>query len=159
TQYVLQLHLQNTGDVAVTEHSSVTLSYADDATQVTPAGLFALGSFSFSIPAGASDYQATVDCQATREMHVFAAFPHMHKLGRAIELRGGPTADSESLLYGLQDYTFLEQKMDPVDFTIAPGEFLRSTCHWDNPGTAPVSFGESSDQEMCFMVVFYYPFD
>jgi hypothetical protein len=32
------------------------------------------------------------------------------------------------------------------------------TCHYDNHTDADVKYGESSDDEMCFFVMFYYPY-
>jgi hypothetical protein len=158
TQYVVQYHLQNTGDAPVTERSAVNVLYAEDAATVTPAGIFAMGKFSLNIPAGAVDHQVIVECESPQEMHVFAAFPHMHKFGKRVEFEGGATEAEAALLYDVAEFDFLEQRMDPVDIVIQQGDFLRTTCHWDNPSAMDVGYGESSDDEMCFMSVFFYPF-
>ncbi len=157
TQYLVQYHIQNGSDVAITERSAVNLRYAP-AAGLIPAGLYALGSFSLTIPAGAVGFQQITECASDREMNVFAAFPHMHKLGKSITLETGATAAEAQVAYAKDPWVFGDQPMDPVDIHVMPGDFLRSTCTWDNPGATDVSFGESSDDEMCFMVVFYYPF-
>ena len=44
-----------------------------------------------------------------------------------------------------------------------PGDVLTTYCTYENtaetnpPSGAPVGFGESSDDEMCFTDLFYYP--
>src|SRR5262249_16194109 len=83
TQYLVQLHLLHGGTGPVTEGSAVNLRYADPA-GLQPAGIFALGTFSLNIPAGAMNFQQVKSCTADRQMHVFAAFPHMHKLGKRL---------------------------------------------------------------------------
>ena len=158
TQYLVQYHLQNVGEAPVTETATVHLTYAEDSSTLTPAGLFALGAFSLEIPGNAMDFQQVIECQANRDMTVFAVFPHMHKLGTRISFEHGDDAATAQTAYSLDPWVFGDQPMDPIDLTIETGDFIRATCTWDNPSPDPVTFGESSDNEMCFFVLFYYPF-
>lgn len=154
TQYLVQYHLQNTGEAPVTETATIHLTYGEDASALTPAGIFALGRFTLEIPGNATDFEQVISCASDKEMNVFAVFPHMHKLGKRV------TFDlAEQNVYTLDPWVFGDQPMDPVDLTIQPGDALRATCTWDNPSPDPVGFGESSDDEMCFFVLFYYPFE
>lgn len=159
TQYLIQYHLQNTRPTPVTERSGLNLTYAPDPAQVTPAGIYALGSFSLDIPARAQRFQQVIDCVADRELRVFAAFPHMHKLGTRVRFEAGPTRDALSPLYQIDPWPFGDQPLDPVDFTIRPGTHMRATCEWNNPLNRAIRFGESSDDEMCIFTLFYYPFE
>ncbi|MFO0624079.1 MAG: hypothetical protein U0325_00565 [Polyangiales bacterium] len=159
TQYLIQYHLQNTRPTPVTERSGLNLAYAPDPSRVTPAGIYALGSFSLEIPARAQGFQQVIDCMADRELRVFAAFPHMHKLGTRVRFEAGASRDALSTLYRIDPWPFGDQPLDPVDFTIRPGTHLRATCEWNNPHNRPVRFGESSDDEMCIFTMFYYPFE
>jgi copper type II ascorbate-dependent monooxygenase-like protein len=159
TQYLVQYHLLNSTSDAVTERSAINLSYAADGASLEGAGIFAFGSFHLTIPGDGSDYQQVVDCQSTRQMHVFAAFPHMHKLGTRIGVVGGETEAPTRPLYSRDPWVFGEQRTDDASFTIEPGEFLRATCAWNNDTGHDVSFGESSEDEMCFLVLYYYPFE
>lgn len=161
TQYLVQLHLQNASDQAIIDHSRLDLTYADETERpfIQPAGIYALGKFSLDIPAGAKDHTQDLECKVDRSLNVFAAFPHMHRLGTRIELFHGPDETDAKLLYELDPWPFDDQPMDPVDWRIDAGDYVRARCHWDNPGSQPVHFGESSDDEMCFFVMFYYPFE
>src|SRR5262249_22081577 len=132
TQYLVQLHLLNAGTRPVTERSAVNLRYADPA-GLQPAGIFAPGTFSPNIPAGVMNFQQVKSCTADRQMHVFAAFPHMHKLGKRLEFVQGATQASATMQYVKDPWVFGDQPMDPVDFQIATGDFIQSTCTWDNP--------------------------
>ena len=161
TQYLVQLHLQNASDQVITDRTEIALRYAPDEQRASmqAAGIYALGKFSLTIPAGAQDHTLDLECHVDRALEVFAAFPHMHRLGTRIELWHSTTGADANLLYELDPWPFDDQPMDPVDWHIAAGDFLRATCHWDNPGTQPVEFGESTDDEMCFFVMFYYPYE
>lgn len=159
TQYLIQLHLQNTQFEALSAKSGLNLRYAPDASTITPAGLYALATFSLTIPANAKDFQQVTSCNTDRTMNVFAAFPHMHKLGKSLVFEGGATEATATKLYEINPWPFGEQPMEPVDFKIQTGDFLRATCTWDNTRPTDVTFGESSDDEMCIFTFFYYPFD
>lgn len=152
TQYLVQFHLLNATDKAVTERSGLNLTYADDPTSLMPAGIFALGSLTLDIPPNQGDYQLNVSCNADRNLHAFAAFPHMHKLGTKLEF----TANSQTA-YKIDPWVFGNQPMDPISLDITQGEPLSATCHWDNTTGQDVKFGESTNDEMCFMVLFAYP--
>jgi copper type II ascorbate-dependent monooxygenase-like protein len=152
TQYLVQFHLLNATDKPVTERSGLNLTYAKDPASTMPAGIFALGTLTLDIPAGQSDYTLTAACNAPRDLHAFAAFPHMHKLGTKLEF----TANSQSA-YSIDPWVFGNQPMDPIDLVITQGEPLSATCHWNNTTGQDVKFGESTNDEMCFMVLFAYP--
>ena len=159
TQYLVQLHLLNAGQQPVTERSGINLTYAPVGSNLTPAGIFAFGSFNIDIPAGAMDVQKTISCNATKDMHVFATFPHMHKIGKKLEFMHGTTQADATMQYAKDPWVFGDQPMDPVDFMIHTGDYYQTTCTWDNTTTADVKYGESSNNEMCFFLLFYYPYD
>jgi hypothetical protein len=158
TQYLLQLHLQNTTESPVSSQAGVNITYDANVSKYQPAGIFALGKFNLDIPAHQLGYSATTTCSSHRAMNVFAAFPHMHKLGKKLVFESGTSASDATMRYQIDPWVFGNQPMDRVDFQIARGDYLSSTCTWDNTTDADVQFGESSDNEMCFMILFYYPF-
>jgi hypothetical protein len=158
TQYLLQLHLLNAGSAPVTERSGINLTYAPVGATLTPAGIYAFGTFSVDIPAGAMGVQKVISCNANRDMHVFATFPHMHKLGKKLEFMHGTTQADATMQYAKDPWVFGDQPMDPVDFVVNPGDFTQATCTWDNPTNVDVKYGESTNDEMCFFLLFYYPY-
>jgi hypothetical protein len=158
TQYLLQLHLFNTTTAKASERTAINLAYATDSSTLTGAGIFAFGTFSLTIPKGTLGYQKVIDCNVDRDMHVFAAFPHMHQLGTKISLEKGTTMAQAADIYHKDPWVFGDQPMDPVDVMVHQGDYMRATCTWDNMTGADVTFGESTTNEMCFMILFYYPF-
>jgi hypothetical protein len=159
TQYVLQLHLQNATDAPIDVRAGVNLTYNHTPDALQPAGIFALGKMQISIPANTPDYSLQESCMAGRARNVFAVFPHMHKLGTSMEVSITHAGGSPSSFYSVSPWVFGNQPVEPLVQTLAADDKLEATCHWNNPGSSPVVYGESSDNEMCFFVMFYYPFD
>ena len=155
TQYIVQLHLQNATDAPLDVRAGINLTYDHAPDHLQPAGIFALGNDQFTVPAGATDFQVQETCNPGKPMNVFAVFPHMHKDGTKLEV----TQNSGDPFYTIDPWVFGNQPMVPVSKTLTTTDQLHMTCHWDNPSDAAIPFGESSDDEMCFFLLFYYPFD
>ncbi len=159
TQYIVQLHLQNSGDAPLEVRGGVNLAYERDLSSITKAGMYGLGSFELEIPPQTSNYQVPVSCDPGKEMHVFGVLPHMHKFGTSIAMTrtvgDGPTES----FYKVDSWAFGNQPLDMLDATITPGDHFELTCSYANPTDSVVRYGESSDDEMCFFVLFYYPYD
>ena len=161
TQILVQLHLLNASDNPVSETTKINLIYGDDPASLIPAGIFAVGSLNFTIPTGATGFDVTGQCSVNHAtpLNVFALFPHMHRLGTAIQIEHGTTQADSQLVYRVDPWSFGDQPMQMQTMTVNPGDFLKTTCTYDNTDGKPVSYGESSFDEMCFMVLFYTPFD
>ncbi|HZS35787.1 MAG TPA: hypothetical protein VFF06_03125 [Polyangia bacterium] len=157
-QLLVQLHLLNATPAAVTNHVVVNMTYAPDATAVTPAGIFALGSMNINLPAGASGMQVGSSCKAPKTMNVFAVQPHMHKLGTKITLQHGADA-SAPVVYQRDPWVFGVQPIDLYQAVINPNDFIATQCTFDNTTAQTVTYGESTTNEMCYFVLFYTPFD
>jgi len=159
TQYIIQLHIQNTGDEAITVRGGVNLTYEHATSTVTPAGIYAFGNYQIDLPPQSTGTEVPVSCTPGKQMNVFGAFPHMHKLGSKIELVRTPMGGTPSMFYKVDPWDFGNAPVDMVDETVTPTDTFDLTCTFDNPLDHRVGFGESSDDEMCFFVLFYYPYD
>jgi hypothetical protein len=173
TQYVLQLHLQNTTDAAIDIRAGVNLTYDHSPSGLMAGGIYGIGNTQISIGAGDTDYSVSEHCAPGKDMNVFAVLGHMHKLGTSLgvmETPGTSGSDSGSdagsgagsaaaePFYSIDPYTFGNQPIVPMTTTIHANDALDVTCHWSNPGSTTVTYGESSDNEMCYFVMFYYPY-
>jgi hypothetical protein len=157
-QLLVQLHLLNATMQPQTTHVVVNMDYAADATTVTPAGIFALGSMNINLPAGATGQQVTSTCMSPKTMNVFAVQPHMHKLGTKITLQHG--ADQTApIIYKRDPWVFGAQPIDMFPTTIQKNDFIGTQCTFDNTTGQAVTYGESTTNEMCYFVLFYTPFD
>ena len=64
-------------------------------------------------------------------------------------------------LVHVERWDFNDQAFYPRDPTMIlnPGDAIRTTCTYDNPGDATVRFGERTEDEMCFNFVMLYPIE
>ena len=156
TPIVLQLHLQNPSDAPITDKTSVALDNIDPTQTFTPAGIFGLDKREFEIPAQTSGYHTSMTCDSHgKTLSVFATLAHMHKRGKHVRV----TRNADANLLFESDWNFDLQSTTDQVMDIAPTDQINLDCEYDNPTTSAIKYGESSDNEMCFFVMFYYPFD
>jgi hypothetical protein len=120
-----------------------------------------LGSAAINLPPRSTGVTATGMCTPdTKEpLHVLAAGPHMHRLGKAFKteiLRGGLETD-KVMLVEVPKWNFDLQEAYRSEQIIQPGDKLRTTCTYDNPSDKRVTFGETTEDEMCFDFVAVWP--
>jgi hypothetical protein len=165
--YILQMHYHNAAHLTdAVDRSGVALCTADEPRPKT-AGIVTLGSVGINIPAGAEDHEVSGTCPSwttsylQEPLYAIASFPHMHQLGRKLStvvMRGSETGPQEMLVdvpaFDFESQTFYPQ--EPA-MPIMPGDALRTTCTYDNPGAQNVYFGEATEDEMCFNFVMVYP--
>jgi len=165
--FILQMHYHNAANYTdAVDRSGVALCTAEEPRPKT-AGIVTLGSIGINIPAGAEGHEVSGTCPSwitsylQEPLFAIASFPHMHQLGRSLStvlLRGGDEAAAETLV-DVPAFNFENQAFYPQDpsMTIMPGDALRTTCTYDNPGAQNVFFGEATEDEMCFNFVMVYP--
>jgi hypothetical protein len=155
TQIHLNLHLYNAGDTTLTGESAIWVK-----TQSTPPPMLAemvfSGNMQFSIPSNNQPYDVVGQCTMNKAYKLFALWPHMHKLAvhQKIELINSTT----TVLHDM-DYQFGEQRYWPQspEIQVQANDKIKVTCTYVNNTGAPVSFGDSSDKEMCFGGMYRYP--
>ena len=152
-QVLLQLHLQNAGSTNITGSTGVDMQTTDANKPYIPAGIFGIDDRQIDIPAGASNFEAKMDCKATKTMNVFAIFGHMHKTGQHITVNRGAETIYDA------DWKFDVQPTTQKTFTVSPDDTLSLHCFYGNSTSSPIQYGESSNQEMCAFVLYYTPFD
>lgn len=154
-QVVVQLHLLNASMSPVSGQASVVMKVAAEHRPVA-AGFWGADDRAFSVPAGAVGYEVTQTCALPWGIDAFALFGHMHQLGKKFELFRGPVA-GQGLVYAAP-WKFDDQPVVPVDLKLQAGEQVTVRCTYDNPSPTDVPYGESSNQEMCSLAVFYTPY-
>lgn len=151
-QLVLQMHLFNTTEEPVTGSVELRMhrSSADDPEAI---GSKTFGTFELSLPAAQeSDVEAL--CTIDERVEILAVLPHMHQLGTSLTFEVGKSEDDMAMVFERNPYQFDDQRIDPIELTLEPGDMTRLRCHYDNPHDREISFGESSEDEMCFLMGF-----
>ncbi len=164
---ILQVHYHNIDGYTDANDSSGVALCTTDTPREHEAGVFTLGTVDISVPPHAQGYSTTGVCASWETSYVpepltvIATFPHMHELGRSIKtevMRGSDTGPVD-MMVNVKDFSFDSQtfyrKSPPM--IIYPGDSLKTTCTYDNPGVNTVTFGENTENEMCFDFVMLYP--
>jgi hypothetical protein len=156
-QVLMQLHLQNATDAPITSTTTMRLDFVDATPDLKPASIFGLDNRKIEIPANTAEIKTEMSCKVNTDLEVFAVMGHMHKHGVHIDLSRGAAAGTE-MLYEEQ-WRFEQQPTTPISMHIANGDMLHLRCTHKNETDKPVLYGESSDTEMCSMVLYVAPTD
>lgn len=161
TNWVLQVHYNSGAGKfgGETDQSGYELCTTEDL-RPNDAGVAGFGTIEIAIPPRS---KLTLNCNfpATPEWigkKFFSSFPHMHVRGAAMSTErvplgvGTPQTISEQ-----KSFDFNNQAQVPVSATIEAGDIIRTRCSWRNPSDQVVLFGETTDSEMCFNFLSYYP--
>ncbi|HVR43580.1 MAG TPA: ascorbate-dependent monooxygenase [Thermoanaerobaculia bacterium] len=120
----------------------------------------------FTIPAGASDYEVTASFTVPPfySAHAHAIAPHMHLLGRSMKVEAVAPTGATTCMVRIDDWDFNWQGMyvytDPVplpQFTTVrlSARYDNSSANPRNPNDPPkpVSWGEETTDEMCLAFI------
>lgn len=154
-QLLLNLHVFNVGAERIKGTSGTAIMRAKPEDVKNVAESLLAGPARFSVPVGRSTVKGK--CTMTHDVKLFAVQPHMHQTG--VHMKGvahssmmgdvtvhdGPFNFENQLVYSIDEVPM--KKGDVVDIE----------CTFDNQTDKPISFGESSTQEMCFLVLHRYP--
>ena len=164
---MLQVHYNNAAHHADAFDRSGVAFCTTPTPRANTAGVLTLGTTSIDIPPGAQGHEETGTCGFLSTigwpgpLHVLASSPHMHGLGRAFRTELEHLGGGSELLTDVPVFDSQSQGMyfNEPEVVVEPGDTLRSTCVFDNPGDTPVGFGEGTSDEMCFNFVVAYPID
>jgi hypothetical protein len=156
---LLNLHLYNASDDTLSGRSGTLVQEAAAAEIQNEAEIVLAGpTLGLQVPSGISTQSGSCNIsQLTSEpIHVFSLSQHMHKTGT--HMKSVITRGQEEIVLQDIDYNFDQQTFQLVTphITLEPTDTLTTYCSYNNPG-APKTWGESSDDEMCFTDLFYYP--
>jgi hypothetical protein len=159
TQFVVQVHYNNIrGLTGQTDHTGFSMCTTDQGGLID-ADVMAFGTQHISIPAhGELDETCSITVPSLfANVHPFAAFPHMHTLGTAIQTEqsmpgGGIVEMGENI-----PWNFNTQLMFPVETTLHEGDVVSTRCAWTNPTDQTVGYGYYTEDEMCYSFTSYYP--
>ena len=152
TQLMVQMHLLNTGEEKV--KGSVDINMHRSAHKdPRPVSSYVFGTADVRLPAK-QQTTLTGECKARERVQLIAGFPHMHLLGTSMTFEAGSSADSLKQVFKRDPYFFDNQTIEPVDVTLAPGDLTRVTCKYNNTLSQDVTYGESTNDEMCYFIGF-----
>jgi hypothetical protein len=152
---VLNLHIYNASAAPLAGTSGIDIVRAKPEDVTSEADLLLSGPINFALPPG---QQTTIShtCAVSGDETMFTLFPHMHQLG--VHIKTAVTMGGTQSVLHDGDYQFNEQYQLPVGpLAFHAGDSITTECTYQNPGPNTVRFGESSDTEMCFSILYRYP--
>ncbi len=123
---------------------------------------FPLGVEDFEVPAGATDHveQMVVPWpERYGTVTVLGTFPHMHLRGAGFDFRVRHPDATDTCVASMDTWDFHNQQavMLLEAVRVEGGDVLDVTCRYDNADNdEPVSWGERTDQEMCYAFTYGY---
>ena len=154
-QVLLNLHLFNATTQPKTGTSGTRVQTLTEDEVVAEAEVLFAGTVDFAIPPQ-GEASATGSCVFESDATLLSLWPHMHQHGRymAVEHHG---PDGVTTLHDAP-FSFYDQLNKPIEpRVIRAGERIDVTCHWQNTSDETVSYGDTSNEEMCFVGLYRYP--
>jgi len=161
--FVLQVHYNNIlGLEGEKDQSGIQFCTTTDL-RPNDADIMAFGGINF--PAIDPNQQKKLKCTTPipqllspyMPLHIFRTWPHMHKLGVALDTQLTKANGDVSMLVDSPNYDFNYQVGYKSDAVLDVGDTVTTHCTWNNTTSSAVGFGENTDDEMCFDFVSYYP--
>ena len=156
----VQFHFHRTGKEEK-DRTKIGIYFAKGPIKETYRSVAATGLFK-TIPAGEKAFKVETSWKLMDEVSVYRLVPHMHLLGREVELFATMPGEKERLLIRIPewDYNWQEQYELKVPLKLPKGTILKVRATFDNskdnpnnPTSPPkdVRFGEQTTDEMCFV--------
>lgn len=158
THWIVQVHYNNALVQSGTDSSGYELCTTD---QLRPndAGVVGFGTMAIAIPPRAT-HTLRCDFPVGPALHgktFFNAWPHMHKRGTAMSTERLPLGGKPEMVFEEKAYSFEAQQNRKIHAKVSLGDVMRTRCTYKNPSDNFVTFGEATDNEMCFNFTAYYP--
>ncbi|HEY3056836.1 MAG TPA: ascorbate-dependent monooxygenase [Thermoanaerobaculia bacterium] len=166
SRVVLQVHYHSHDGTPQPDKTEIGIYYAKKPPQKL-LRMLPLINPDFTIPPNDPNYKVTASFMTTfpiPPLHVWGIYPHMHLLGRSMNVQASlPTGETKCLI-NIDDWDFnwqgLYRYKDPV--AIPTNTILSLEAHYDNssdnlrnPNSPPraVSWGEQTTDEMCIAFI------
>jgi hypothetical protein len=159
----IELHAINVTSAPVDVSANVSLHTVDDTVPLIPADLLFWGNTNISIPA-----HSTADVHFFHRpwtgVRIFGLTSHTHSHGTlaTINVATNDTMDSAMSTDLMEVHRSLSWSDPPLTrfdppMQLETGQGFHLLCHYNNTTDQTLSFGESFNDEMCFMWAYYYP--
>lgn len=156
----VQFHYHRTGKVE-TDRTKVGLYFAKRPVTENLRTIAVPGRF-LEIPAGEKAFAVDSSWRLTADVTAYRVTPHMHLLGKDIEMTVTPPGGTETTLVRVPawDYNWQEQYQLKEPLRLPKGTVLRVRATYDNSADNPnnphsppkaVGVGEQTTNEMCFV--------
>jgi len=107
-----------------------------------------------------SSASLTSEWHAPVDLNVVQISTHQHKRGTHTSVHRVDAAGNDmGELFEAETWDHPGERWFNPAFRLQQGEGFRFTCEWQNPDDRLVTFGVTTDDEMCFVTGYFYPDD
>jgi hypothetical protein len=152
TQLLVQMHLLNATEQAVSGSLDINMRRSS-IEKPRPVSSFIFGTAAVELPPSTTS-EVVGTCPMWQAVDLIAGFPHMHMLGTSMRFEVGSSEADLREVFKREPFNFDDQRIDPLELSIAAGSITRVSCTYDNPHDETIGYGESSFNEMCYFVGF-----
>jgi cytochrome c5 len=159
----LDMHYYNVGGGATQDRSGVSICVVKGSKLRPNVAAVTMGLTSFGpilAPANKRGHNATSSCRVTsaRPVTILTASPHAHKYATHMKFTVRKANGREIVMHDMP-FKFGEQASYALNppVVVENGDTITTTCTFDNNTNRNITFGESTENEMCFNFAMYYP--
>jgi hypothetical protein len=162
----LEMHYIDTSKFPLSVMGKISLDTVPLSTKVTKSDLAFWGTSQINIPANGMGDTGVLYQHALAGTKTFALTTHQHQLGTEMLVWYAASATDPDKMLVADGKSWSDPPVEhfapPLDFpTNGNGSVstkgLAYECKWNNTTPNPVTFGESFNDEMCFVWQYYYP--
>ena len=156
---ILEVHYDDPGQTELFDRTGVRICAVTAGTRAHTAAAHFAGSEAVCVPAGATDFQISGTCNPRTDMgeiHVLRIWPHMHQLGRRLQV-ALKHADGSSITLFDEDFDLYAQQPPAQDVVLQPGDALVTSCFYQNDGLFSVPYGVNATDEQCYAFITAWP--
>lgn len=152
---ILQMHYNNGMlEPGLVDDTGVDLYVTDP--QPNEIGMVATGKLGFQIP---PFEEATIasQCVPKHDITIVASMPHMHEIGKSFQhtvIRGN--GDVETIVE-VENWSFGDQPFYWTPTVVTTEDRMITSCTFQNDNAFTVTFGDDTEDEMCFNFFYHYP--
>jgi hypothetical protein len=114
-----------------------------------------VGAYDIHIPAH-SAASTTAEWVVPYDLNVIQLSSHEHKRGTKVTINLTAGGQNIGQIFENDDWDHPYEYWTPTPLHLRQGDVFRFTCNWTNNDDHPVTFGVTTDDEMCFMTGYYY---
>ena len=161
THYVMQLHYNLSQKLPDQKDGSGFDFCTTDKLRKYDASVVAFGGLTINIPPKTPNYVLECSYQLPSQFKTvtfLGGSPHMHERGKSasLSLKRAGSADTINLI-NVPNYSYHDQAVLPINQQASAGDTVTTRCGYSNQSNFAVTFGEKTEDEMCFNFVGYYP--
>jgi hypothetical protein len=155
----LNIHLLNTGSEPVTDTVTLKLDRGDPLVEWTPVGFLELTTTQIDIPAQGTATAGNT-CKFDRDISVLELTSHSHSRTESVTANLWDGVDEAKV--GEEIYRNTSWVEPAVlrfidDVVVKKGTGIAFECSYVNPDPFEVKFGDKAEDEMCYVLGYYYP--